>query len=167
MIVRYQLGLDGLRREAWFSDCERYRYWLSIDLCGVGGRCVFVMLNPSTASHLKNDPTVAKCCRFAARWGYGSVGVLNIFAWRATDPEDLPEVDDPVGPENDSVIMRQTAEADIVVCAWSAHGDLRGRSSFVRGMLHDRPLHYLKLTKTEPHHPLYLKEMLRPTRWLP
>lgn len=167
MIVRNQVGLDGLRREAWFSECERYRYWLDIQLSGVGQRCVFVMLNPSTATHLKNDPTVAKCCRFAQRWGYGSVGILNIFAWRATDPLELYDLADPVGRENDDVLRRQTqsAAAAMVVCAWGTHGELHERSRYVRGMLDDRPLHFLKLTKTEPHHPLYLKETLQPTRW--
>lgn len=166
MIVRNQVGLDGLRREAWFSDCDRYRYWLSIDLSGVGSRCVFVMLNPSTATHLKNDPTVAKCCRFAARWGYGSVGVLNIFAWRATDPLELYDLPDPVGIDNDAVLLAQTDGAGLVICAWGAHGDLHERGETVRRMLAPlRQLHFLKLTKTHPHHPLYLRETTTPTRW--
>ena len=89
MKVTHQL--DGTRRyedgtrAAVLSDCERYRYVLERQI-GAGDRVVlFVMLNPSTADAFKDDPTVIQCCKFASRWGFDRVHVVNMFALRATD----------------------------------------------------------------------------------
>ena len=65
----------------------------------------FVLLNPSTADEVKDDPTVAKCRRYAAGWGYGEVIVLNAFAYRATDPKNMRAHPDPIGPDNDATIL--------------------------------------------------------------
>jgi hypothetical protein len=63
------------------------------------------MLNPSTATEVQNDPTVERCERRARALGFGAFRVLNIFAWRATDPRDMRAAADPVGPENDAAIL--------------------------------------------------------------
>ncbi len=47
---------------------------------------VWVMLNPSTADHVHDDPTIRRCMGFARAWGYGGIAVVNLYAWRATDP---------------------------------------------------------------------------------
>ena len=45
----------------------------------------------------------------------------------------------------------------MILCAWGAHGVLRGRAGEVRGLLADKPLHCLGTTLAgEPAHPLYL-----------
>src|SRR5258707_10232275 len=64
---------------------------------------LFVMLNPSTADGQGDDPTIRKCVGFAQRWGYDRMKVVNLFAYRATDPRmllSLPERDDPFGVRN-------------------------------------------------------------------
>ena len=61
---------------------------------------------PSTASVTHNDPSVAKCCRYASDWGYGSLWVGNSCAYRATDQKRLIAVADPVGPGTDRHIGR-------------------------------------------------------------
>jgi hypothetical protein len=73
-------------RGAAFSACRRYRYrlWRMWDR---RPHCCFVMLNPSTADELANDPTVERCERRARAWGYGGLEVANVFAWRSTDPD--------------------------------------------------------------------------------
>jgi hypothetical protein len=150
------------------GDSSPFRYVLWREWDASLPKVVFIMLNPSTADALKDDPTVAKCGRFARRWGFGSLHVLNIFAFRSTDPDVLPNVADPVGPDNDAHIRDTVSGAGLVVAAWGNHGALRSRSSAVRKLLAESnvALHYLKMNGTgEPSHPLYLKETLQPQRW--
>lgn len=121
----------------------------------------FLMLNPSTADAMKLDPTVRRCCGFAADWGYGALEVINLFALRSTDPKALRRTlkagGDPVGPENDETILRVAASVDMVVCAWGNHGALLKRGEAVRAMLVGKvPLRALEISKDgHPVHPLY------------
>lgn len=129
------------------------------------GRCVFVMLNPSTAGAEKNDPTVARCCVHAASWGYAELDVVNIFALRSTDPRVLKRCDDPVGPGNDRWILETCHGAELVVCAWGVHGVYRDRGRRVLDILRGDGVvpHALRLTSSgHPSHPLYLPNGLKP-----
>ena len=78
---------DDAASVAIYSDCERYRYSLTRVWDETGGKVHFVMLNPSTATEVQNDPTVERCERRARALGYGAFRVTNIFAWRDTDPK--------------------------------------------------------------------------------
>ncbi len=89
---------------AEYSDCERYRYRLTRIWDPDGEKALFIMLNPSTATEVQNDPTVERCERRARALGFGAFRVTNIFAWRATDPKDMRAAPDPVGPANDDAI---------------------------------------------------------------
>ena len=145
----------------------RYRLWREWD--PNLPKAVFIMLNPSTADATKDDPTVAKCGRYARKWGYGGYYVLNVFAFRSTDPKALYTHPDPIGPDNDKHIVEVTKTAGVVIAAWGNHAKLKGRFQAVRELLaeHNVSLHYLKMNSTgEPSHPLYLKETLTPTPWL-
>jgi hypothetical protein len=153
---------------ATFSRCRRWRYLLW--RCWDRARPVanFLMLNPSTADEIVLDPTCARARRFAERWGYGTLLVTNVFAWRATDPGGMRAARDPVGRANDVTILRAARQADLVVCAWGNHGAHRGRSAQVAEQLRGAgvELHVLRLTALgEPSHPLYLPGRLRPRRW--
>jgi hypothetical protein len=79
----------------------------------------FVMLNPSTADATKNDPTIGRCMGFAQQWGFHGIRVTNLFALRATNPQRLFEVGDPVGPDNSRYLGRE--DGPVTVCAWGAH----------------------------------------------
>ena len=77
-----------LERNAVISACGRYRYLLTRRV-GPGTRAVtFIMLNPSTADATRDDPTIRRCIGFARSWGIGGVDVVNLFAFRATEPRD-------------------------------------------------------------------------------
>src|SRR5512135_1752078 len=67
--------------------------------------CNFLLLNPSIADEVTNDPTSVRCERRARRWGFGGLIVTNLFALCATDPAGLRRVADPIGPENDAAIL--------------------------------------------------------------
>ena len=97
---------------AVYSDCERYRYALTRVWEPVGQKVLFVMLNPSTATEVQNDPTVERCERRARALGFGAFTVCNIFAWRETDPAKMRRASDPVGPENDDAISEGCRRAD-------------------------------------------------------
>lgn len=150
---------------AVFSPCRKYRYelwrhWQQPEPSYV----MFIGLNPSTADETTDDPTIRRCIQFAKDWGYASLCMTNLFAYRATQPKDMKAVDDPVGPENDSTLKRLAEGAGIIVAAWGTHGTHRNRDYDVKkSMAH---LSYLRLTKDgHPSHPLYLPASLVPQPW--
>jgi hypothetical protein len=154
---------------ATYSDDEGYRYDLTRCWDPEGRRVAFVMLNPSTATEIANDPTVERCERRARALGYGAFRVCNVFAYRATDPRAMRAHPDPVGnPENDAAILEAAAWAEATVCAWGTHGAHLGRGPQVERMLRaaGRPLYHLGLSKAgHPKHPLYIGYAVQPTRW--
>lgn len=111
---------------ATFSEDRVYRYSLHRVWNPAKPVCVWVMLNPSTADETKDDATIRRCQSFARAWGFGGVTIVNLFAFRSTDPKGLETVDDPIGPGNDLAIFKATQDAHKhegrVVCAWGAHG---------------------------------------------
>lgn len=152
---------------AEFSPCKAYRYRLWRKW-GDQPPAVFVMLNPSTADEIKNDPTVERCERRARAMGFGGLRVANIFALRSTDPAALYQHDEPVGPGNDAAIIESVAGAGIVVCAWGGHGNLNDRGAAVLALLRGAGVipHYLKLNGDgTPKHPLYVAYNVQPTAW--
>jgi hypothetical protein len=149
----------GIAGAATFSDCGAYRYDLSR---GWAERpiVVFIMLNPSTASDLIDDPTIRRCIGYAKAWGHGGLVVVNLFALRSTDPKALYEHPEPVGADNDATLARWMGHRAVkrVVAAWGAHGALASRGDHVRQLARaaGRPLERLGLTKGgQPVHPLY------------
>lgn len=114
------ISADGLYRyvltRRWFDDLPR---------------AVFLLSNPSKASAVKEDPTTKKTRGFTSRilrnvwWSpgtlakgpqkmgdpvYGGYMIVNPYAWRATDPQDLIKAHkagkDVVGPDNMAWIER-------------------------------------------------------------
>lgn len=124
----------------------------------------FVMLNPSTADADKDDPTIRKCVGFAQRAFCGSIEVVNLFAWRSTDPKGLLQTEDPVGPSNTRHLTRvlsQVSRRRPLVVAWGEPSSkalrslvaARARSVFFG----DDRLQCLGTTKSgHPRHPLML-----------
>lgn len=154
---------------AVISDCGKYRYHLSRPLGIMGsGTCTFVMLNPSTADAMLDDPTIRRCIGYAKALGCDSLQVVNLFAYRSTSPDVLTGMsrDMAVGPENDRYIVQACALAAYVICAWGNHGTLFGRADEVLKLLRERGVSpsALKINgkSGQPAHPLYLKGDARP-----
>jgi hypothetical protein len=125
----------------------------------------FIGLNPSTADATADDPTVRRCVGFAKTWGFGGVDVVNLFAFRATEPRVLRRAADPTGTENDAHLLEVAATAGRVVAAWGIHGSYRGRDEAVLGLLRAAGVKVSCLSHTQaghPRHPLYAKGSLRP-----
>ena len=168
MIVRRHES-EGRVSIARYSDCERYRYDLTRTWEPRGPKALFVMLNPSTATELANDPTVERVERRAQRMGFGAYRVCNLFAWRATEPKPLLGAPKPVGLENDGILVGACQWADDIICGWGNHGEFRGRGVEVERLLRRNAcrLFHLGLTlKGHPKHPLYLSYSLQPAEWL-
>ncbi|MGH9065940.1 MAG: DUF1643 domain-containing protein [Acidimicrobiales bacterium] len=167
-VVEAAAGPEGLATASYDRD-RQYRYRLSRVWDPAGPRVAWVMLNPSTATAFVLDPTVRRCVRYARAWGFGGLEVVNLFAYRATDPAGMVAADDPVGPHNDDAIRAAASAAELVMAGWGVHGRHLGRGEAVRAMLAGVgvELHHLRLTKGgHPGHPLYLPGTARPSPWL-
>lgn len=140
---------------AVLSDDREYRYrlWRTWNLDEP--TLAFFMLNPSTADETEDDNTIRRCIGYAKDWGYGKLVVGNLFAYRTSEPEDLRDHPDPVGPANDRHLRAICDEADRVIAAWGTDGSLQGREREVVELL-DCDLEALNITKDgHPNHPLY------------
>ncbi len=162
------LELDStMERYAVISPCEKYRYRLSRHwdpkLKSVG----WIMLNPSTADALKDDNTIRRCIGFAKSWGYGSIVVTNLFAYRATNPKDMRNAKDPIGSRNDQVIIDMLRECPVVIAAWGTNGSYLKRDRAVHRLVQNagKQLKCLATTKNnDPVHPLRQPKHLQPIR---
>ena len=153
-----------IHKRAVISKCGDYRYWLSREILGAPKPkpIVFIMLNPSTADAEHDDPTIRRCISFAKAWDGSHLIVVNLFAYRTTNPRTLWAEDtvDPVGQWNNDAIDRAMDYAyawdGLVVAAWGEHGSYMGRNEDVLNRIqHTKPM-CLKLNKSgNPAHPLY------------
>lgn len=149
-----------LERDAVISDCGKYRYLLRRTWDHSKPRCLYVMLNPSTADAEVDDATIRSCIRLAKGMGYGSFEVVNIFGLRATDPAELAKADDPLGPLNERIVSAAIDRCDIVILAWGAHQMAARKATFLIGHIRARKPAVYCLGKTKagaPKHPLYIK----------
>ncbi len=174
-LVALKHDAGGKVRPAWpadssvtavFSPCQRYRYELREIWDTSKPFVLWLLMNPSVACTAYSDPTLRKTGRFARAWGFGGQLVGNVHAYRATDKNRLLDVGDPVGPENDRMILQMAAEAKTVVLAYGQPPKaLRQRGREVEALLAHHPgLCHLRLARDgTPVHPLYLPETLRPT----
>jgi hypothetical protein len=141
------------------GDIYRYHLWRRWSLAPK--TCLFVMLNPSKATDVIDDPTIRRCMGFARREGCGRLEVCNIFALRSTDPGALYKTESAEGdPENFAHIIRIAIRADLVICGWGSHGKLRSRGYFIKQQFGECGIKSftLGMTKTgEPGHPLYIR----------
>lgn len=156
---------SGIDTGAIISGCGTYRYKLWRTWDSGAPTCNFLMLNPSTADHRIDDPTIRRCVGYARSWGHGGIVVTNLFSLRSTDPTALKSAPDPIGPENDGHVVEAASKSALVVAAWGAHGSYRGRSRAVVALLSCRGIAMHCLTRTaagEPGHPLFLKGDLVP-----
>jgi hypothetical protein len=151
---------------AHFSADRKYRWSLRRIWQPAAPLVCYVLLNPSTADETLNDPTVSRCQTRALNDGFGGLLVVNIFAWRSTDPADLYQIIDPVGGlPNDMAITDAALESDLVVCGWGKHGALRDRGKEVLELIRraGKVPHALRINSDgSPAHPLYLPYKLQP-----
>ena len=146
---------------------HRYSLWRRwMDDCPASAMVAFIGLNPSTANETEDDPTVRRCIGFAKNWGFGGLLMLNLFAFRATDPKAMRTADDPIGPLNNDAIRRGASVCAQTICCWGVHGAYKSRGLDVSSRLLRSAFH-LGLTK-DGHlkHPLYLRADTKRKKWV-
>lgn len=161
-----QLIIEKQPSGAVLSPCQTYRYFLWRTWNEEKRVLVFIMLNPSTASHHNDDPTIRRCMRFAATNGYGGILVANLFAYRATDPAELPDDETAIGPQNDEALqcILQYADEVDVLFAWGTKGVKLGRNEVV-SKLFPNALCLERTKDGHPKHPLYVRGDAKLTRY--
>lgn len=149
------------KREAVISECGKYRYLLLRTWDHTLPRCLYVMLNPSTADADIDDPTIRSCIRLAKEKGFGGLAVVNLYAWRATDPKNLPaKQSEAMGSSNLRAIETAVSQCTTVICAWGAHPyaarNVAGALDIIRLYQHT-PYCFGVTQSGAPKHPLYIK----------
>ena len=150
-----------MKRDAKFSEDRKYRYVLDRRVGESDKLVTFIMLNPSTADEVENDPTIRKCISFAREWGYGRLSVVNLFAYKSPKPRDLATIkgkDLDGGSRNDKAISEAVEMTDKLVCAWGSGSSLP--AAFKREVLKPRVQKVLAIIKNQRKKPYTISEKL-------
>lgn len=177
-----------MNKTATLSGCQTFRYRLTRDLeRGFWGKhgalakdesgVLFIMLNPSTADASLDDPTIRRCLGYTKSWGCSSLTVVNLFAFRATDPKSLlarlEAGEDAQGPDADKYLREaiddHQGRGDYIVVAWGSLGShklIKPRRDAVLRMLPVADTHCLETCASgDPKHPLYCRADLGPVHY--
>lgn len=150
---------------AILSPDRQYRYTLWRLWDRSKPALMVIGLNPSTADEDTNDPTIRRCINFAKSWNFGGLCMVNLFAYRATAPEQMMNaIIDPVGERTDELILKSVDQVGMILAAWGGKGGYQGRDKALMEILpEDKPLWCLGKTKDgHPRHPLYIKGTTMP-----
>ena len=146
---------------------SEYRYIL-----GTRGQrpLICIGINPSTAVPDRLDNTLKSAERIALFNGYDSFVMFNVYAQRATDPDDMEQELNPVlHRENmkafEWLLSRLTVTPDL----WAAWGTIIEKRSYLPSCVMDMTSVGRRFgarwftagprsRKGHPHHPLYLKK---------
>lgn len=150
------------RSGAILSGCGTYRYHLWRRWDDLLPTMVWVMQNPSSANATQDDPTIRRCIAFAKREGCGGISVRNVFALRATNPDELAKHPDPFGPENERHLMcaRNVSLMTILVAGWGRKSTKKRLQEYYKMaaccLAPQHPKCFGTTKDGDPRHPLYL-----------
>ena len=102
---------------AEFSECKKYRYvlWRIWDEAKPIVMCIG--LNPSTANHETNDPTIRQLISRLEYLGYGGFKMTNLYALISSKPSALSETPDPL-KDNDYWLEKVSGECQEIIFCW-------------------------------------------------
>lgn len=156
---------------AVISEDQLYRYSLTRGPAK-GKKLVVIMLNPSTADADVDDPTIIRCLHRMIDTGCKRMEVVNLFAYRATNPKELSRARDPIGPLNDEYIKKALLdpETEAALCGWGTVAKLVSieRIKQVEDIIAECGVRRCCLGKTldgSPRHPLYVPYKQRIINW--
>jgi hypothetical protein len=161
-----------MKRQATISRCGKYRYTLTRIWDGKKPMYLFIGLNPSTADAYEDDPTIRKLIKYVTDWGGGGFTIVNIFAWRSSDPSVLRPMTpvEAMGPENMRLIEQALHISDKVICMWGTKAVniswvlLTNVKTLIRRSR--KPTYCFELSNDgHPKHPLFLAGDLKPIKY--
>lgn len=161
-------GLDPLFiTNTRFNEDRTHRFTLFRHWGNPDNYCVFIFMNPSCADERVLDSTVLKACKFARRWGYGGLYILNALSVRLTASGSLAKVPLQNHPDNDRWIRDITRGASLVVIGWGNPGHASGRGPAVEAILREATaperVKCFGFNKNgSPVHPLYQRDAAVP-----
>lgn len=165
--------IERPKNDCRFSPCGKYRYSLRHSWEKFGSafvpvpyagqkRVMWIGLNPSTANEDQLDPTLRRIRAFSHAWGFRAFVMTNLFAYRATMPRDMLLQTDPVGPENNAILLNEAASCELIIACWGTHGSHLGRDATIRALM-VAPLYCLGANADKsPRHPLYVPGTQKP-----
>ncbi len=151
---------------------SEYRYIL-----GTRGQkpLICIGINPSTAQPDDLDNTLKSVQRIALGNGYDSFLMFNVYAQRATDPDAMEKVCNPLLHKENMEAFRYVLSLSDSPAIWAAWGAVIEKRGYLKDCLRDMLDIGRKYgaqwycagaitKKGHPHHPLYLRkdEQLRP-----
>lgn len=149
-----------MKGSAVFDKEKRYRYSLARKWDASKGKVVFIMLNPSLAGAQEDDKTTRRCINFAKKFGYGSLEIVNIFAYIATNHQELKDLGkkEAIGSGNELYLIRALNSADKIIAAWGENCRIHEGDREIEKLIDGYNVDCLgELTKSGfPRHPLYL-----------
>lgn len=163
--------MDFINSGANISPCGKYRYLLWRQWDTALPIQLWCMLNPSTAGETEDDPTIRKCIGFSEHSGFGAIMVINLYAFRATQPAQLKKAANPNGPANRFVwaeAMRRYTNGYGCMAAWGSHGAGAPEETDFATMARELGVTLWTLRETSsgaPGHPLYIPYTAQPTVW--
>ncbi|MGY5812033.1 DUF1643 domain-containing protein [Rhizobium sp. LEGMi198b] len=156
-----QVSMPAIEKSAVISDCKLYRYELRRRWDAALYSLPVCMLNPSTADHEKDDPTIRELTHFAKLWGYGGLYIVNLWAFRSSSPAEMMASADPKGPGNKRYIEQAFGYArhfnTPMLAAWGNDGAFQARGLWFceKAAHHFVDLVCLGLTQNgQPKHPM-------------
>lgn len=158
----YDIG-TWLYAPSFYSE---YRY-----LLGTRGQrpLICVGINPSTARPDALDNTLKSVQRIALANGYDSFLMFNVYAQRATNPDDMERVCNPLLHRENLEAFRYLLSLSPEPSVWAAWGAIIEKRAYLPGCVRDlvregelRGAQWYCAgpisKKGHPHHPLYLKK---------
>lgn len=129
---------------------------------------ICIGINPSTAAPNALDPTLKSVERIAHANGYDSFLMFNVYAQRATRPDDMEPACNALLHEENRKAFRYLLSLSPAPAVWAAWGNIIEKRDYLMDCMRDFALDGQAvgakwftagplLKSGHPHHPLYLK----------
>lgn len=140
-------------RTAEFSDDKQYRYQLSRiwDETGTKKIAMCCGLNPSKASHLKDDSTIRILIGSLRHLGYGGFHMVNLYGLITPKPSELFKHPNPQGMNKEWIQTTAVISQEIIFC-WGAFKKIEYRANEMKKLFPDAKC-FGKNNDGSPWHP--------------